>query len=347
MFTSKKRNAFTLIELLVVIAIIAILIGLLLPAVQKVREASSRLTCANNLKQIGLAVHNFENTRGSLPSSMTIKGATTLVSLLPFVEQEALGKVWDATQTSASGSFWCSNLLPVLPGYGSVPPAGSPYANDGNVKTFICPSAPEPNTAVNMPQGRIAGIKGVHYPATFLGGAGAAPPAINATTIYFTGATSATYADFIKRAGKTNYLVNIGYFNIDTYIGPFQYNKGSSSGIQIGHVSDGTINTIGFAESAGGIKFTGTPQEGWSQFSYGHGFFASDYGVCPNPTNSNCEKTTASKGLGAGYPGSMHPGNIINTMFLDGSIRSFKPSVDFVIFVYMCGAKDGQLVTLD
>jgi prepilin-type N-terminal cleavage/methylation domain-containing protein len=95
-----RRPGFTLIELMVVIAIIALLAGLLLPAVQMVREAANRTQCANNLKQIGLACRAYELDHHTLPPSLVVEmGPSWMFMILPYIEQEQLFKRWDMNKT--------------------------------------------------------------------------------------------------------------------------------------------------------------------------------------------------------------------------------------------------------
>jgi prepilin-type N-terminal cleavage/methylation domain-containing protein len=92
----RRRDGFTLVELLVVMAIIALLIGLLLPAVQQVREAAARASCANNLKQIALAITHYEQIYKQLPPRCVgDNGASWMVLILPYIEQDNLYRSWD------------------------------------------------------------------------------------------------------------------------------------------------------------------------------------------------------------------------------------------------------------
>ena len=169
---SNRRRGFTLVELLVVIAIIGILVGLLLPAVQAAREAARRMQCSNNMKQIGLAVHNFESGYRRLPhsgqcdstgsNSTTYMIHSTATLLLPYIEQNAVYQLFDHNAdprlpttyaATGSGSILIANgtaqLHPKALGR-SYDDTGFPsgqVAAKAKITTFICPSAPISNEA--------------------------------------------------------------------------------------------------------------------------------------------------------------------------------------------------------
>ncbi|TWT39360.1 DUF1559 domain-containing protein [Blastopirellula retiformator] len=131
----KLRHAFTLVELLVVIAIIGVLIALLLPAVQQAREAARRMSCTNNLKQLGLALHNYESTFKVFPMAGTVDTDFSVQArLLPYVEQGNLNDQLDYSLAAFSGGW-----------SGKSPNAAFATAFETPLSLFLCPSDPAPS----------------------------------------------------------------------------------------------------------------------------------------------------------------------------------------------------------
>ncbi len=251
----RPGKAFTLIELLVVIAIIAVLIGLLLPAIQKVREAANRMVCENNLKQIGLAIHNYESTNGVLPAAYTAlktadpdanaqfagsrKGVSLLANLLPYVEQDSLYRLLDSTRSE----FATVNIPPKGPHSGN----NTAYAQP--VKTYLCPSNPTPAT--------LDYYNACWGPYGNGGGAACFPGGGTGTNLNPSPGQIWARSDYFPVAGIHNALIdNLGLRSAypgDTQMagtindpllpggGPFK----------IGAIADGTSNTLFLSECGG------------------------------------------------------------------------------------------------
>jgi len=337
------RRGFTLIELLVVIAIIAVLISLLLPAVQSAREAARRAQCTNNLKQIGLAMHNYESAQSTLPPG--VKGCcwgTWLVFILPYLEGN---NQFNAFNFAGNDQYEANVQSSYGFRYGSPTNTTVTY---GRINAYLCPSDPNNN---NLPGGAGWAITCHNYVVNFGNTIINQPPlyAWNNTKVPFLGAP----------------FTDVGAPDADITAGQ---QKGTTAGtVPFSGITDGLSNTLMTSEILVG--------QGWNLHGFSWWGYAPQFtGLNPpnssqpdvmqfasycnsantNPQGVTCVGATGTQSSGGLYTGlgmtniprSKHPGGV-NTGMCDGSVRFIKNSVNIYTFQALSSAKGGEVISSD
>ncbi|XZE54532.1 DUF1559 domain-containing protein [Planctomycetaceae bacterium SH139] len=332
----RSHRGFTLVELLVVIAIIGILVGLLLPAVQAAREAARRMQCSNNLKQLGLAFHNYESAVQTFPPAYFVdnrlNAQTWGTMILPYMEQTGIDAAYDSRVP-------CFNEAPAL-GY----PAAVVQTNMALISTplsmFACPSAP--GDAVSRT-----------YAGTLLANAGG--PGVPPISITWTAAPS----DYCVTTGVRGDFANIAYAG----------NQGGSrhgalqpaglmgrGGSKLAAITDGTSNTFLLGERLGGgeiyrrrtidpafAPFGAVNGGGWGDFLNGeHWLSGSLFDGMPGPDGGPCSINCTNR-RGAGFF-SFHPGGC-HFLMCDGSVQFLAETSDAFTIAARITRQKGEVVS--
>jgi prepilin-type N-terminal cleavage/methylation domain-containing protein/prepilin-type processing-associated H-X9-DG protein len=343
----KRRQGFTLIELLVVIAIIAVLVGLLLPAVQKVREAAARMKCSNNLKQMGLAEHNYHSTFGKFTCSYDIKlpggGRTTSTImpwgffLLPCMEQNNVYAAYD------------QNTISYAVGGGAITPNGTVLSN--SLQVYNCPSSPNNGKQYTFDvPANPGGIPGL--PAGKLYAATSDYTALsgirNWTTLVAPTAAETNLVDMGQRHGVLR--VTSAEPALQSAVSP---------AMSVANVTDGTSNTFLLTELAGRPDLYNSrraviaqgvnPGAGWGDAfngehwpngtSFDGNLAGSD--VAAGTCLINCSNLES---RGAAY--SFHDGGA-NFVLADGSVRFFSSNTNNRVIVFMITSTRGEVIPSD
>jgi len=301
-----RTSGFTLIELLVVIAIIAILIGLLLPAVQKVREASMRLKCQNNLKQVGIGLHAFHDARGGMPRSGDLRTQLSwTVFVLPFIEQDGLFKQISQT-TGAYTSAGKNNAFGLV-----------------RMTTFLCQASSIDRMQTSAP----------HHvnPPDLVNNV---PP----FTTHYYGITGSLGTDPNNTAYPHDTTGSHGGFATNgMFLRDPTATTAPTVGIRFPQVTDGNSNTFMVGEMSWVNNITGTRYRSWLR--------GCDGDVCAGAKNINNSINTPSTATFNDLSmGSQHPGGT-NFCMGDGSVRFFTETINLTTYRSLGTCNGGETVS--